>query len=371
MNSFDVFDTLIARWYINDDEYKSTGDFYTELKHTYPILENVALLDNDSIIISDTYFTKEQVENLLHKNNITNYKDLFVSYDDKWTGKAWEKFRPDHHLGDNKTSDVDRPRSVGINATHYTGSFLTEVEQFIFDSGFKNIAALARAVRLSNPYSQNSTLYKIWNEQSQINVPLLILVSNHLSKLTQYDSFLFTYRDCINLIKVFKSLYPDINAEPFLTSRNMYNNPTPKFTDYVREKATSKSLIVDLQGTSISLRKLINYTDYFTVIYSDLEDTYPVQYLFHRASGFSDKIERLNYGLSIEKAEAVFRDGKPVDNNYYDIVMAQRHAVSRAVNFISSGFNVEREYSNSVLEYLLSTLEKNCVVSNYVNHEEM
>lgn len=375
MKSFDVFDTLVGRWYIDDDDFKADGDFEKEVIHTFPILENRVKLEADSFIVSDTYFSKEQVERILSSNGIRNYGGLMVSYDDKWTGKTWKTFKPDHHLGDNKNSDFDMPTRHGVRATHYTGSQLTPVENFLIQSGYKHLAGLARAVRLSNPYELGDR-HLLWNEQSQINIPLLVIVSNYLASLTQYDKLLFSMRDCCNLELIFKIMYPNIKSEPFFTSRDLYSNPTEKFRQYISEVVTSNSLVVDLQGTAKSCKSLLPSTEYFTVVYSDLDNTHNVGRLVHRKDGFSDKIERLNYDVMTKSTDVAKIDGiwytinaGWITMDYRNLVSAQRLANGKAREFLRLGFDVERHFSQDVIVYLLRQLESNCVASQLINHE--
>lgn len=375
-NSFDIFDTLVGRWYIDDHEYKVDQDFQREVKHTFPIVENVQKMTDDCLIISDTYFTKEQLVEILTKNRITKYKNIICSYDGKWTGRIWGEIRPDSHTGDNKISDFDRPSAVGIPSNLYTNSQMTSLESILISSGFPKLAGLSRATRLSNPFSDNINLSEIWTEQANINLPILVMISNYLSTINgEYDKFLFTQRDCCNLYPLFTLLYPDINSDKFFTSRDMYSNPTDNFIKYTSELVTEKSLIVDLQGTGRTCQKYFNNkANYFTVVYSDLDNILPVKYLLHRKDGFTDRIERLNYDLSSKITNVV-----SIDNCWHPVCGVIRNGYihtahlcnGKAREFIQEGFQLEKEYSSKLLILLLRCAEQSCKICQYVNHEEI
>lgn len=414
MKSWDVWDTLIGRWYrtpnsIFEEIEQTTGykDFTWKRKHaenntlvktldniyktfaqqngetmdkvdvlkmleisteyarTFPILENVEKVKPEDIIVSDFYFSEEQLGNLLRYHKIP-FSKIYVEYDGKQSGRFWNMLRGtiEHHTGDNDWSDFNQPIRYGIPATKYVSNF-TELEEKLFDAGAQRTACLARAVRLSLP--QND----IYLEQSQINIPLLLLISNYLHKKDK--DLLFTSRDCVNLRKVYSTTY-GTKAKQFNTSRDLYLNPTKEFIDYVKELYTDNSLIVDMQGTGKTCIEFFNKLgitpNYFTVVYSDLDTTYNVEHIAKRVEGFTDKIEKLNYVNLGKSVDAYIRS--PWTHNFY--IEKQEQAVDKAVEFLSMGFKVDdldNEKLVSLIKFLLKEVEKNCVISRYVNHEEI
>lgn len=424
MKSMDIFDTLIGRWYYYPDsifdeiasvaefdnfkywrkhaesvtsdktfdgiyrKFKElTGsddetvlalkelEFKLEQERTFRIVENVDKVDLDTILISDTYFDKNRLTKLLSKNGIDRYSAIVCSYDGKATGKVWNEIRPDTHLGDNLRSDYEIARSAGIDARHFD-SGLSENEKWLETHGFQRLAYLCRAVRLSNPYNRAQEGFSVWNEQADVNLPILVLLSNHIAKEYQDCRLLFTFRDCCNLYPLFNLLYPGKNTEKFFSSRKLYYNPTDSFREYTSEIYTDEAVIIDLQGTGDSCFSYFKRPRYFTLVNSDLNDKNKIAYLVHRRDGYSDRIERLNYYEY--SYEDVIKIGDrwtmlhPKPTNSFDIIQKQRLAFEKALVFIKDGFSVETDFNEKLLIDFMNYLERNhCHICSYVNHEEM
>lgn len=85
------------------------------------------------IVVSDTYFTKAQIEELLRKCGYENFEAVYTSLDlkqDKKSGELFRLVKNDFqngtrilHIGDNLNSDVDRAKENGISAWHYDSVF--------------------------------------------------------------------------------------------------------------------------------------------------------------------------------------------------------------------------------------------------------
>jgi len=131
----------------------------------------------------------------------------------------------------------------------------TKFENMAYKSKQQNLAYLMQALRLLNPYPRNSISWNVWHEQTQINVPILILSSfeiNEYCKKTQMRSMLFSARGCCHLIKIFSKLFPKYDSTYFHASRIVYRNPTPEYLEYVQSLYSPTSLIVDEHGAGIS-----------------------------------------------------------------------------------------------------------------------
>lgn len=426
MKSMDIFDTIIGRWYYTPDSifdsveskvsdlvvsfkyYRKTAESVTSDKTfdgiykkfseltgvsesvaevikiaefdeerlmTFPIMENVRKLDNDTVLISDTYFNKEQLIELLKSNGIVVYKDIICSYDGKSSGNVWNSVKPYRHIGDNKHSDVDKAREAGINAELFN-SGLTPNESWTLNKGFPKLAYLMRAVRLSNPYS-DAVKSDLWYEQTQSNIPLLVLISNYLESISNdYSKYLFTQRDCCNLYEVFSHLYNNIPSYKFYSNRKLYSNPTKSFMKYTEELVDSEALIIDLQGTGDTCFSYFKDPNFFTAVYSDLDNKHQVISLVHRKEGFSDKIERVNYYEYPSYSDVIKVDGEwsGVSNSksqYFSYIIAQRLSIKKCIDFIDKGLSVEKKYDMSLFRDFLKYLENNCVVCKYIDHEVM
>jgi FMN phosphatase YigB (HAD superfamily) len=365
---------------IEEAEAIKNIEFQTEKDLTFKIVENADRIDSETILISDSYFSKSQLEELLEHNGISGYKDIIVSYDGKSSGRVWKEVKPELHIGDNIMSDYTNARNNGINSIHFDAT-LTDNEKWLESHGYPKTAYLCRAVRLSNPYKASPERYDLWKEQTEVNLPILILLSRYLKGIYsfKFKKFRFTTRDCCNLLPMFKVLYPDLDAQEFISSRFILNNPSKDFKEYVKDIDVENSLVVDLQGTGKSYNNFFgNVNNYFTLIYSDLDNKLPARYLFHRSAGFSDKIEKLNYF-----EETVYTDvykkssgiwvgiNNGVNLKYRDLIKAQRLAIAKGIEFISNGFDIEDRLDVDLIADFLRYLESNCEVCKHINHEEI
>ena len=422
--SFDIFDTLISRWYFyprsifkememsgisnfeanrKKAEYLSDGtfsgiykqyqlltgvsneerdrikklEFRLEKSRTFPIMENVKKLDSDSLIISDMYFNKRELGEILSANGIYSYRDIFCGMGIKASGTIWDKVHPESHLDDN--SHVCKVAvEHGISVEQYAGCNFTKNESFLIDNGYFNIACLVRAIRLQNPETGENER-KVWEDQAEANVPFMILFSSYLVNFIQQKGFtalLFTERDYINLFDIFHRLFPEIDAKRFSACRNLYNYPTANFIKYVGTIVSPKALIVDLQSSGRTIfnffNKYIKFApNFFTAVWCDLEKTHPVYYLFHMLDGYTDKIEKLNYS-NVGKLLDV-KDGYPIrepriesERKFIDI---QIQAVQETCCLLDSGFEVEKTSPPlAVLDYFVKYMQSDCVVSELVDH---
>lgn len=196
MQSWDCFDTILARSFnepksifdivgqkIQDptfsakrilaerkSKYKTYQDIYnylpgydpyveleTEKEHTFPILENWNRIQDGDLILSDMYFSPEEIRELLNHHGFNKDVKILVTYGGKHSGRVWDWLRScniniQNHYGDNIHSDVKMSRSNGINGIFFGGSLLTIEEQFLYENNQPFLAALMRRSRLSNPY---------------------------------------------------------------------------------------------------------------------------------------------------------------------------------------------------------------------------
>jgi len=418
MNSFDVWDTLIGRWYLGPDSvfseiensygknftwyrkhaesiavdksllgvYKVVGELlniseheYTELmemeisleeKRTFPIYANASKIKEEDLIVSDFYMEPTDLGRILKSNGIKT-SNLFVSYDGKRTGKMWERLLPNHsietHFGDNLEGDVIVPKRFGIATFQYTEHALAPDELEIFGLGYPRVALLMRAVRLSNQS------HPIISEQVNINIPLLIGVAHYLKRY-HTGRFLFTARDCFGLKLIFDTLFPNQDSHILYTSREAYNNNTESFSEYVLDNLQNHPLIVDLQGSGETCYNFFRKHNieplYFAVVDSGLSDLYHVNSIVRRVNGFSDKIEKINYANVGRTFD--YKDGSPVqfpfENNQF--VELQENTVASAAAFLKKGFDVGVIGTpEKLVRYALRKLEQRCVAEEFIKHE--
>lgn len=422
MNSFDIFDTLIGRWYysshsifeeiesngvkgfkqnrisaevmggesfadIYDNYQKITGisdtekeslkqtEFSMELARTFPIKENVAKLTPDCLIISDMYYNKEELRLILAANGITTFSDILCGRGIKAFGTVWSQVNPDLHLDDNP-GVCNVARNQGITVDQYEGYYLTNNELLIMEAGFPKLAYMCRVLRLSNPKIE-VTDRQVWEDQTQSNIPLLVLLSPYLHGLmsaNKYSQLLFTERDCISFYDIFSAMFPDDNAKRFSTCRNLYMSPSDTFIDYIKRTYTPKSLIIDMQGTGKTCVDFFNRfldidPNYLVVVCCDYHQKPGISNMFTCLDGFTDKIEKMNYaplGKLIDVTYRAIREER-VESKYID---TQLEVIALAVQFIKSGFVIEKHPARSLVLHkaLLRYIEGYCTISEVVNH---
>lgn len=322
MKSWDCFDTLVARKYVDpltvfqeiEKKYQIKGfsknrrkaekiekgplekiykhlpgidpliEFETELDQCFGILENLNKVADGDIIISDMYLSEKQVLEILKKCGLKKKVKVIVTVDGKKKRWIWNQIKEkiDLHTGDNYDSDVVSPGEYGIPAQHYPGHAFTEIENHISTINF-DLACFSRFLRLQCPYEDNHSKM-LWIDQCNINIPILILSSLELPK---DKKIAFSYRDCAH----WHQIYSAITGEPGIRldiSRICSNNPTSCFKKYVSE-TTKDSLIVDLTGTGESAKKF--YSNDVDILYIAGPVVAPYRYLTNR---LDRSIERFN-----------------------------------------------------------------------------
>ena len=387
IKSWDCFDTIIGRNFYSpvsifeiiskkiDDptftdkrikaekisKYKTYQDIYKHLpgydpsieleiekKYSFPILENFNRIQDGDIIISDMYFSPEEIRELLDHHNFNKDVKILSTYGGKHSGRVWDwlrstKIKIKYHFGDNIHSDVRVARQYGFTSVFFGGHPFTEEEQFLNSNGQHMLAALMRKCRLSNPYYMPKSLfyhsngcfqhiaghnwieeingniypyvmhknfqdhfilkskkyskvlvklyfdgssfvardgitfnplYKgtweeypvnyeseiqklIWADQSQFNIPLIILVA---LSLPSDKELIFSQRDCLYLQQIYNKI---LNKNYFMldVSRIGYLKPFNKeYSEYVLS-STKDKLIVDSHGNGYSANSFFSNTN--------------------------------------------------------------------------------------------------------------
>jgi hypothetical protein len=105
-----------------------------DLEHdeVIPIVENLALVRDGDLLVSDTYLPADVVRALLRRAGLDRQVALVVSNDGKFRGWVWPQLLGQvaigQHFGDNPHADGATPTAAGIPAVIYTGAGRTRVE---------------------------------------------------------------------------------------------------------------------------------------------------------------------------------------------------------------------------------------------------
>lgn len=245
--------------YGGDLEQLKQLEFGLECEFCYPNMNLCKNLKNGDIIVSDMYFSEEELRELLcwveKKNNACfplSKLPIYVSYAGKAHGYIWKTIGQDVrlHLGDNPHSDVVQPpRFRSIETKHYLfASDFTPLEEMM-NTKNRGVALMMRHVRLSNPYPENCELYQVFHEQSQINIPLNLLVSLFLGKVSGNTGFIM--RDGFFCKTYYDILFPEKQAVAVQGTRQAFLQES--MIDYFRDVFGKVDLLFDMQSSGRTL----------------------------------------------------------------------------------------------------------------------
>ena len=326
INSFDVFDTLLARKAENphgifkmieedfpfqnfysyrcnaeinsngtfDDIYTKFKNIYnideetcsklkeyellTEMKNSYLIETNCNRVKDGDILISDMYLNENDIMKILKYHGFNKKVKLYASPNGKSSKKIWPKLMKTYninlHLGDNEHSDVNSPKSFGINAELTTIHKFSNTELFFYNNNYKGFSLIIREFRHKNPYDINTNDYQLYNDQILVNIPFLIMYSQSLYEILITEKrtrLLLVTRDGCLLKHIFNLLYPSIECFELQSSRKIHKNPNEEYKNYLKSMYNYETcLISDLYGAFESGREL----------YKELFGKYPRVHLF-------------------------------------------------------------------------------------------
>jgi hypothetical protein len=303
MKSFDVFDTLIGRRFINNDNileevqrilnihnfvnYRKAADtgkrnifeiyesmvqsqliskaaadealeleYSLEISNSFPIIENIKKVNHGDLLISDMYLTGPMILEMVRSAGLDKQVTIYQSNRDKHTGKLWEKLKSAKflHLGDNKRSDYDVPISFGINSELYPGTHFTDIESEIAKSISKSLSCLMREVRLrlDNTFSTNEFL----TTATQFNLPALIILCELINRTYLNRSIVFLGRDCQLLQKIYSTFYKNTNSVYLPFSRKIAFSYPELCIEYIDRHCPANSVLFDLNSTGTTWSKL-------------------------------------------------------------------------------------------------------------------
>lgn len=114
------------------------------------------------------------------------------------------------------------------------------------------LAELSGKIRLQNPFTPGSRLRHLWNMYAEHYVPYLFGLCQRLKEIYyEYgaNKIALLSRDMYNTWRVFRRLYPDIDARYIYFSRKAARISSPEFLKYFSENVDDKTVVVDLHGT--------------------------------------------------------------------------------------------------------------------------
>lgn len=237
-----------------------------EMEHeqVIPVVENLNLVKHGDLLVSDTYLPREVVLSLLRRVGLTCVVGLEVSNDGKFRGRVWpellRRLSVREHLGDNHHSDGRTPSESGMRAVITTAAQVQLVERVLIERGWEFLAQLVREVRLANPYppSRGRERY-LWNLGCQLNFPLLFFASFWLERSATAvgaGELFFVSRDCLLWRNLYARLFPHRRSTYLYASRLCLLKPSEGYLEYFRGTWHAGGLIVDLASTGTSWSRL-------------------------------------------------------------------------------------------------------------------
>lgn len=238
-------------------------EFKTEKLNTIPIMSNILNIKDNDIFISDMYLSRKKIRKLLDYHNINSNTKLYVSPYGKKSGEIWEKLTKIYdikkHTGDNFHSDIIMANKYNIETTFTNLYKFNFLEEYLYKKDFEIFKCL-RTLRLQNPYVQDSKRWIIYDKQYEYNIPLLLLMCKKLAEILKNENrnkVLFFSRDGCLIYKIFSYLYPQYKSIYFYSSRHIHKNYNEDYKRYVKENYDDKTTILfDLNGSFKSGRKL-------------------------------------------------------------------------------------------------------------------
>ena len=237
-----------------------------EIEQVIPIAENIRLVRDGDIVVSDMYLPVDVLRQMLLKAGLRKDVEIFVSARGKMTGAIWSRIRHRYHIvshvGDNVHSDFRSPVRRAIPARLTKASGFSETEGMLFDMGVPALALVARQARLSL-WHDDWLMRRLQSLQADLNLPLLLLASFRLLEVVEEVGaarVLFCARDGNLWISLFRKMTQvlgvEIEAEYFYTSRPARLNCSQNYQTYCRARLDGRALVVDIGGTGWSLSSL-------------------------------------------------------------------------------------------------------------------
>ena len=244
---YDIYQELFLQTHIPISEgIKNEFDLEKQVCYANPYMKRVynelVKLGKKIIIVTDMYFPKEYIEQLLYNCGYTDYEKVYVSCEyfvSKRQGELFALINQDYpdqkiiQVGDNIISDVQNPKKYGWSAYYYKRN--ADIESVIDSFDFSpTIGSLYNGIiknkfnngivsdLLKNKYYQYGYLYSGILILGYVNFIHEYAKNNNMTKI------LFLARDGYILKKVYDELYNDIDSEYVLWSRHATLKTSPE-----------------------------------------------------------------------------------------------------------------------------------------------
>jgi hypothetical protein len=166
------------------------------------------------------------------------------------------------------------------------------------------LSRLFRKMRLLNPFDETTLEYKIFDQQMQYNIPMLLFMCRKLANILVEENrkkVLFLSRDGCLIRKLFAFLYPQFESVYFYSSRIINYHYNDEYISYLKKEYNDDDCILfDLHGSFDSGRKMFMETfGYLPRIFifdlSNINNHY--EKMTYISNMISNKIEIFNHDM--------------------------------------------------------------------------
>lgn len=248
---------------------------------------------------------------------------------------------------------------------------LSSNEKILIKLGQTKIASLMQQLRMQNPYAEGQDEFYLWNDQCQLNLPLLLSACLYLDdfcKKKKKHRVLFSARDTCLWMQLFTTLFPNYESIYYHTSRHTYFFPSTSFIEYVRSVYHEETVIVDLCGSGESVDQFFKKhlgIKPATLYLLGCKRRRPAVFSFQEPT--FDIIEQLNYDLvgALFDVEKGIPKRAPVEYDINFVIPSHaciKKAVSFLPNFQSDPFDVR------VVKKLMRVMSQGIHIAKCMNH---
>lgn len=230
-----------------------------EFDNVVPIVANLRRVRAGDIVVSDMYLNAEMIRRLLARAGLRVPVDIHVSNAGKRSGEIWpaliDRYLILRHLGDNDVADIAAPARHGIATEHCKLAVIGAAERFLAGNGYPVLAGVVRAARLACPFPETCAEAGFWNAACELNFPLLCLYARVVVaglQATGKERVLFCARDGLFLSEIFSALYPEFDSDYLHVSRPVLRDGEATARDYLLAQRPDAALVCELASTGAS-----------------------------------------------------------------------------------------------------------------------
>jgi len=261
-----AFATLLNISTEEAERFKKT-EIACEMESIIPIRENLQRVADGDVLISDMYLPVPIIRQMLLNAGLTKHVSLIVTNHGKSQGYVWEQIIRQvsirKHLGDHPYSDIAVPAKFAIPTEQTLAWRPTAIERLFIEIGLRDLAETLREVRLST-WEHDPIYRRLQLIQLQYNIPMLLFATLQLVRLTKrlgLSKILFSSRDCYLWQRLFDAVAPSLEysgkAQYFYTSRKTRIKPSTSYLSYAQQSIEEQSVVVDICGTGWSIAVLL------------------------------------------------------------------------------------------------------------------